>query len=1348
MVTIEEARISAKTARSDIAGARATIATGASDIAQARSDLGKQEKYLKKSRVIPKAELYRRTGMAGVKSRRERESAIRKSLRGVAVAKTRVEGEEVLMAKSLEELRVSEKDVSAYETQIAEAEKAQVEYEIEKKAYDEALVEQQLEKKVYAEAVAKQQLEEKVYAEVPVRQEIAPTPTPIPTTIPTTSPIEYARTEVTSPLDKLKSEYQVELKSDNKYISTKQSEINKLEDKGKNIQGVINSFSDGDAPVVFNGKTYSSEKALKRERDRIDKQIDRNEDNIRDKRKEINREKGEYTADLRRVEAAISREKLTTVQYDKAWEQAVSAVERGISSKKITSSKYGGAVMAGLVKEYYGDIKSQIKEAEAKAKKIRVKAQKEHWEMGKLHKELVASGEVYTLKKPEVITMEEVAPSIVTPDAVPVGVPAITPAEDKGVWGTIDETIFKGFLPGGPSPVEVATGKTILEIGKDVGVGAYKKADVMLGGYLPGAVLTKEQKYREDIAGKELERLKSEKATIIKETKQKDIQYTLPTGEVVSGAEYRKEIEKDPYWSTEGMKAAAVAAAAQPMVTTMIEGVPTQLKAYEPVSAVGYIPVAKTFVGRVFERADVGWSERVLKPTYKKVGDITGLKVEQVGDLPAKVLEKGYEYTPGGQIIKYVAPEVHEKIKGGIGDITESFIESGLIKIRDKPITTTAEVGAWAAVGPALKGAGVVGGTLAKVTKVAKVPGYAKAVSVTGKAVTVGLGATYVGVVGARVKAAPEGARATEFGKILAEDVVPMIAGGYIGAGIVKGAGARKIRREYKERPIEEYVIPEVLSGKKTFPESPAYGYKGKVKRLTDAEKVLKQQFDVKVFREKGVAYHATGGQFYKPGKVIEIQKGKAELEGLYVAPSVSPYFLRTGKGYKLYGAPKKPGVLEITPEAFKVKRTTPTGVKTKAGRYEFAGELKPGEAYVTGVKPEIEAVIPYKTKTGLAVEKGKYYFEYKGQPVPIDVAKTVFGKKVTVKPSAVSEQFFKPSYSTSYAGVGAYPIVTPLAAGIGAAKISYKKPSRPKPKRKLTSVVPISRPISIEKPIVTPYIPAPIYYKPEPIVSEPSYKPILATPEPSYKLAPIIPSEPSPSKLLPEEPSYKPSPIAPAPSYKPVSPIIPSEPVPTPSYPYTPSPISPSKPSVTPSYVPTPTITPPSYKPIGEGALAAAILLPSKVKKKPKKVKKVVKKGQAYNAYAKIQKTRKWKKLNKVPLTKTRAKDYGSYLSDNTLSASYRIKPVKGAPQSGNLPIPVSYSSKTRKKFREYKIREGKKIPTPNSFIEKRNKRLDQRGETKKITLYKKLQELKKKSLAKPKTKKKVNKRSKFFGL
>ncbi len=134
--------------------------------------------------------------------------------------------------------------------------------------------------------------------------------------------------------------------------------------------------------------------------------------------------------------------------------------------------------------------------------------------------------------------------------------------------------------------------------------------------------------------------------------------------------------------------------------------------------------------------------------------------------------------------------------------------------------------------------------------------------------------------------------------------------------------------------------------------------------------------------------------------------------------------------------------------------------------------------------------------------------------------------------------------------------------------------------------------------------------------------------------------------------------------------------------------------------------------------------------RRKRKILPPIKKLGEGYFAFVKQEKGKKFIKLNKEPASKKRARDVMAWFMDQTLSASGKIKLSKLPAKKLKLNIPNRYFISTQNKYREFRIKKGKVVPTPNSFIEKRGKRLDTIRERKKIKVFAELSRLRKQKL------------------
>lgn len=121
----------------------------------------------------------------------------------------------------------------------------------------------------------------------------------------------------------------------------------------------------------------------------------------------------------------------------------------------------------------------------------------------------------------------------------------------------------------------------------------------------------------------------------------------------------------------------------------------------------------------------------------------------------------------------------------------------------------------------------------------------------------------------------------------------------------------------------------------------------------------------------------------------------------------------------------------------------------------------------------------------------------------------------------------------------------------------------------------------------------------------------------------------------------------------------------------------------------------------------------------------------------------RQWIKLNTAPLTQSGALGLGARYVDENISARFKVKPVletktiktekgiikKQVPKVFKKPLSSGLDSHYfdihRHKFREHRIKKGKKIPTPRTFYERKKYRLDRPGEVKKIHYEKKVADL-----------------------
>ncbi len=165
----------------------------------------------------------------------------------------------------------------------------------------------------------------------------------------------------------------------------------------------------------------------------------------------------------------------------------------------------------------------------------------------------------------------------------------------------------------------------------------------------------------------------------------------------------------------------------------------------------------------------------------------------------------------------------------------------------------------------------------------------------------------------------------------------------------------------------------------------------------------------------------------------------------------------------------------------------------------------------------------------------------------------------------------------------------------------------------------------------------------------------------------------------------------------------------------------APSRPSISPPRE-RPSKAPPS-KPSPKKTLKS---LPSKA---PKKIlrfareKKISKKKKlqvlSFNVYGKSGK--KFLKLNTKPLTRDDAFSRGAFAVDNTTSKSFKIVPAGKIKKTGTLRKGErNYFKRTGYKFREHKIKKGRKFLIKPRYIEKGKYAIDTRGEKRGLSIAK----------------------------
>jgi len=235
-----------------------------------------------------------------------------------------------------------------------------------------------------------------------------------------------------------------------------------------------------------------------------------------------------------------------------------------------------------------------------------------------------------------------------------------------------------------------------------------------------------------------------------------------------------------------------------------------------------------------------------------------------------------------------------------------------------------------------------------------------------------------------------------------------------VGAGLVGAAvGAYTTSKSYtglrnlglsvtrKSIKAERVISKQVLKGRKTFPTAPPKTHLS----LFKASKIKK------LGETRPGMFHATAERF---GRQIKISTAKtSEVAGLYGAPKISPYFLRTQQGYRLFGL----GTESILSKSPRVLRITPKG-------FVKGFPKKTGYAYVPGIKSEIEAVLTPGTLLQRTAKK--YMTEYKGVKIPINQYRVISSIEKASIPD--TELITLSKLSSSYAKASSISLVTPAS--------------------------------------------------------------------------------------------------------------------------------------------------------------------------------------------------------------------------------------------------------------------------------------------------------------------------------
>lgn len=281
-----------------------------------------------------------------------------------------------------------------------------------------------------------------------------------------------------------------------------------------------------------------------------------------------------------------------------------------------------------------------------------------------------------------------------------------------------------------------------------------------------------------------------------------------------------------------------------------------------------------------------------------------------------------------------------------------------------------------------------------------------------------------------------------EIGEALRND--PYYSTGYVGGQvallktpnlIVKGVDYARTYNLNKI-PTNEVVAPEFFKGQ-TFPQ---------IKKGQTAGELLAEFKTQLPGESKPAGFTASPIPFKKETTAL---KGSSEFPGVYQAPKLSPYFLRVSgeKEFKLFSLKftdtLRPSATRITPNEYKlapgIAASTSQIQPRKAGQIKrfFEQDATKGTAYITFIKTEKEAIIPFDTK--LAMTAKRYYFDFEGRRVPIYEYKTAGIDKTLNKITAY--KIYRSSYNNRIRRTGA---INPYSSYLSASKSPISKLSSP----------------------------------------------------------------------------------------------------------------------------------------------------------------------------------------------------------------------------------------------------------------------------------------------------------------
>lgn len=713
-----------------------------------------------------------------------------------------------------------------------------------------------------------------------------------------------------------------------------------------------------------------------------------------------------------------------------------------------------------------------------------------------------------------------------------------------------------------------------------------------------------------------------------------------------------------------------------------------------------------------YQEAEKWTRERTTYPLFEKAYQVTGMTKEEFAKLSTEIGVSGV--LGKGFIMPTFAPEIVKKaIEPAVEykrEVERGIITGVLTGIKEKPL----KIGALAVASYFVAPAVATIGWGARAIGLAKIPALVKGAKVVGVGVKYGLPALYVTTKGVQIYQAPTPfEKGFVVGEAVSTEIAPIMAGHLFGSKLA----TRIASKEMISNQMKQLSPKQRAKFKAYMKEIARLQKEGHppVKRVTleGMDRIPKNARNPTLRHLKDVSNKGDllGGSIAQRTQTYGIKRSYAQSDlDLYTKASSHQRALDYAKVLKNAGIDRV-SVVGTT------GRVTIKGVKVAEWHdmSAYAQNIYQAEGWFKPVKTTIT-----KDPTGIRVMK-----------LTSQVKRKLIGSYLQGR-FAKDYPDFKKSLKSMYE--------TARLRGIIKEPDEIRLITELKPDAKIDF---LGKP---PKPTKAPY-----YYKP-PVKVAPFYfypptkKPIGLYPyvKPLKIMKPVAYLGKIPTKPITAIPTY-PLKVKPAVAPKPV--------------PYFQKPIKPIITIPTKPYKEPLKEIPPTITEIMERRPKV------KIKKKIIKPKKKPVKAQSWDAYGKVIRTKIYKKLNKVPLTKERAKDF-IYLIDHSLSTNLKLKPNPRKPQKAKLKIPMGYYEKTKHKYRDYKFKTikgvRKKIPLKDMWIERtsgirgtapKGFRLDTKSEQRRISLLKKLSDMKRKAGLKPKKKRrkssspKSRKQIKFFG-